>query len=241
MTEQAGMTRDAVGGEERIVGWGRETSGPDGWRDDSTLLTAKTTGEPVDDATFAARRVIDALLRTAHDNPGLPGIARSLHEIAAELEEHSKPGRERIRDMWAGGGIARHDPVTGPENAIAPPLEVHAAEDGWVEGRVTLGLPYQGPPACVHGGISALLLDHVLGVANHHGGKTGVTATLTLTYRRPTPLFTELRIRARQMNVEGRKITSHAEILADDRVCVEADGLFVVVDDSWHIRNAVEH
>ncbi len=38
-----------------------------------------------------------------------------------------------------------------------------------MQGVVTLTLPYQGPPGHVHGGVSALLLDHVLGVANAGG------------------------------------------------------------------------
>src|SRR5699024_12349700 len=58
--------------------------------------------------------------------------------------------------MWAGEGNTRHDPVTGPENAIAPPLHLTANDDGTVDGVFTLGLAYQGPPGHVHGGISAL-------------------------------------------------------------------------------------
>ncbi|UUZ59420.1 hypothetical protein [Nocardioides sp. B-3] len=72
--------------------------------------------------------------------------------------------------MWGGEGVSRHDPVTGPENAIAPPLHPVGLDDGSIAARVTLGLAYRGPPGCVHGGISALLLDHTLGVANHWAG-----------------------------------------------------------------------
>lgn len=129
--------------------------------------------------------------------------------------------------MWSGEGVTRHDPVTGPENAIAPPLHLLGREDGSVQGRVALGMPYQGPPGCVHGGVSALVLDHTLGVANHWAGRSGMTGTLTLRYHRPTPLFEQLAVTARQVSVDGRKIRTTGEITAGGAVCVSADGVFI--------------
>ncbi|MEK8145898.1 PaaI family thioesterase [Streptomyces sp. M10(2022)] len=121
--------------------------------------------------------------------------------------------------MWAGEGVTRHDPVTGPENALAPPLTLHGRDDGSIEGTVTLGLPYQGPPGHVHGGISALLLDHTLGVANHWGGPSGMTAELTLRYLRPTPLFEPLTVTGRQISVDGSRIRTVGVISAGGREC----------------------
>ena len=60
--------------------------------------------------------------------------------------------------------------------------------DGRAEGRVTLGKPHEGPPGLVHGGVVATLLDHVLARAVRAAGRGGLTATLTVTYRRPVPL-----------------------------------------------------
>jgi acyl-coenzyme A thioesterase PaaI-like protein len=117
--------------------------------------------------------------------------------------------------------------VTGPENAIAPPLHLLARPDHSVVGVTTLGLQYQGPPGHIHGGISALLLDDALGVANFCAGAPGMTAMLTLRYRRPTPLFTPLTVTARQLSVDGRKIRTSGEITAHGEVCVEAEGLFI--------------
>ena len=130
-------------------------------------------------------------------------------------------------DMWAGEGVTRHDPVTGPENALAPPLPLTGNEDGSITGTTTLGMPYQGPPGFVHGGISALLLDHTLGVANHWAGPSGMTAELTLRYHRTTPLFEPLTVTGRQVSVDGRKIRAQGTLAAGGEVCVSAEGLFI--------------
>jgi acyl-coenzyme A thioesterase PaaI-like protein len=193
-----------------------------------TELTAVPTNEGVDAAVAAARRVVDALLHAGDRSPvEMTAIAAQLDAVAQHLQRHAPTRQERLVDMWSGEGVTRHDPVTGPENALAPPLHLSGREDGSIEGRVVLGLPYQGPPGCVHGGISALLLDHTLGVANFWAGESGMTGTLTLRYHRPTPLFEELVVTARQESVDGRKIRTTGEITADGQVCVSADGIFV--------------
>ena len=195
---------------------------------DRPTLSATPSNEGVDAAVAAARRVVAALLHAGGNSAAeMNGVADRLNEVAEYLEEHAPSRDERLVDMWAGEGFTRHDPVTGPENAVAPPLQLHGRDDGSIEGRVTLGLPYQGPPGCVHGGVSALLLDHTLGVANHWAGDSGMTGTLTLRYHRPTPLFEELTVRARQVSVDGRKIRTTGEILAGDEVCVSTEGLFI--------------
>jgi hypothetical protein len=168
-----------------------------------TVLTSPSDGAAVDRATEAARRVIDALLRTDRANANLERVAEELNSIAEHLEEHAPAVAERLIDMWNGEGVTRHDPVTGPENALAPPVVLEGLADGSVQGTVTLTIPYQGPPGHVHGGVSALLLDHVLGVANAWGGKSGMTAQLSMRYHRPTPLFEPLTLTGKLIGVEG--------------------------------------
>lgn len=191
-------------------------------------LTATPHNKGVDAAVAAARRVIETLLHAGDNSAAeMSEVADRLNAVADHLEEHVPTVQQRLVDMWGGEGVTRHDPVTGPENAIAPPLHLIGQEDGSIEARVTLGLAYQGPPGCVHGGISALLLDHTLGVANHWAGESGMTGTLTLRYHRPTPLFEELTVSGRQESVDGRKIRTVGTISAGGEVCVSADGLFI--------------
>ena len=56
-----------------------------------------------------------------------------------------------------------------------------------------------------------------------------MTAQLTLRYRKPTPLFTPLTVRAQQVSVDGRKIRAAGTISAHGEVCVEAEGLFIAM------------
>lgn len=191
-------------------------------------LTATTRNDGVDAAVSAARRVIASLVH-AGDNTAaeMNDVAAKLNEVADYLDDHAPAVEDRMVDMWAGEGVTRHDPVTGPENAVAPPLPLSGNVEGSIEGVTTLGMPYQGPPGYVHGGISALLLDHTLGVANHWAGPSGMTAELTVRYHRPTPLFEELTVSGRQVAVHSRKINTAGEIRAGDELCVSAHGLFI--------------
>lgn len=195
---------------------------------DGTVLTSAPQDTAVDRAAAAARRVVDALLRTDRDNANLERVAEELDSIAAHLEEHAPEVQERLIDMWHGEGVTRHDPVTGPENALAPPLVLAGREDGSVEGVVTLTFPYQGPPGHVHGGVAALLIDHTLGVANAWAGRSGATAQLNVRYHRPTPLFEPLTVTGRLVRQDGRKIDTVGEIkTADGTVCVSVEALFI--------------
>jgi acyl-coenzyme A thioesterase PaaI-like protein len=193
-------------------------------------LTSTPRNEGVDAAVAAARRVVASLLHAGDGTAAeMSEVAMQLEAVAAYLDGHVGGVDERLIDMWAGEGITRHDPVTGPENAIAPPLHLVGREDGSVEGEVVLGWPYQGPPGHVHGGVSALLLDHTLGVANDLAGTSGMTAQLDVSYHRPTPLFVPLTVRARQVRVDGRRIWTQGSIHAGGEECVSAEGLFIAI------------
>ena len=60
-------------------------------------------------------------------------------------------------------------------------------------------------------------------------GHPGFTGTLTIRYRKPTPLHTELRFEAGVARVEGRKIFAKGQLFAGDLLTAEAEGIFVSV------------
>src|SRR5437868_2134648 len=170
-------------------------------------LQAERRTHGVGAAAAAARRVIAALVRAGDvTDADMADVAGRLNAVADDLEATAPSRENRLANMWRGEGNTRHDPVTGPENPLAPPLEYTGNDDGSIEGTLTLDLPYKGPPSSVHGGVSALLLDHTLGVANGWAGASGMTAELTVRYHRLTPLFEPLTVTARQTSVDGRKI-----------------------------------
>src|SRR5690606_32749344 len=102
----------------------------------------------------------------------------------------------------------------------------------------TLGPLYEGPPAHVHGGMSAMVLDQALGTAAAAAGTPGMTATLEVRYRRPTPLGVPLSVEAKASRAEGRKVYATGTICdPDGRVTVEATGVFIR-PEVWPPRQA---
>jgi uncharacterized protein (TIGR00369 family) len=104
--------------------------------------------------------------------------------------------------------------------------------DGRATGRVTIGKSHEGPPGLVHGGVVATLLDHVLARAVRAAGRGGLTATLTVTYRRPVRLGVSLVATAEMGATDGRRTTATARLVAEDdpsTTLAEAEGLFVAL------------
>jgi acyl-coenzyme A thioesterase PaaI-like protein len=109
---------------------------------------------------------------------------------------------------------------------LAPPIELQQVDDH-LEGWATFGPAYEGPPGCVHGGYVAAAFDEVLGATQSLSGSPGMTGRLTVSYRSPTPLHERLHFVGRLVNVEGRKILTEGQLHAGDRLCAEAEGLFI--------------
>ena len=156
--------------------------------------------------------------------------------------DESWPGR--IEPIWLGlrtkppsqpanagepFGFFDHSPMLGRANPLAPPIELRL-EDGRIIGRATFGAAYEGPPGSVHGGFVAAAFDEVLGSTQSLSGAPGMTGRLTVHYRSPTPLHTELRFEGELVSVTGRKILTRGELFAGDILCAEAEGLFISVD-----------
>ena len=86
--------------------------------------------------------------------------------------------------------------------------------------RVAFPLVYEGPPGLVHGGFLAVFFDCVIQHQNCVAGLSGKTRSLQVTFRRPTPVLTELRFDIARSQ-EERGITSTARLLLDEEVlCV---------------------
>ncbi|MGI8306226.1 PaaI family thioesterase [Saccharopolyspora hattusasensis] len=178
----------------------------------------------------ALRELTEAAVSTEVDTETLVEAAEQVRALVPAL---SSARRERGQPPTADDGRRPrrlYNPAAGPGNPIAPPMRVEIV-DGIAIGTCTLGLAYEGPPSYVHGGISALLLDQILGHAHAANGKPGMTVKLSLRYRRPVPLTTPLRIVGRVVRLDGRWTNSVGTIsTADDpdTVLVEAEGAFVV-------------
>jgi acyl-coenzyme A thioesterase PaaI-like protein len=163
-----------------------------------------------------------------------PGEVRAAAELVRQVTERLAVARRpatqlpALDDLTTGRRV--FNPVTGTGSPLAPPLIVRRDGDG-VVGEATLGVAYEGPPSFVHGGMSALLMDQLLGTAAAAAGLWGMTAHLELDYRGPLPLETKLVFRARVAENAGRKSVLTGTIAlaeAPDRILVEARGVFVM-------------
>lgn len=113
----------------------------------------------------------------------------------------------------------------------APPLGLgisYQLEDDIVTAEATLGPAQEGPPRHVHGGVLAALLDEAMGAAAWHDGKRVVAVHLAFDYRHPVQIGAPICIRGWVEKIEGRKVFTRSTItLADDRIAVEGEGLFL--------------
>jgi uncharacterized protein (TIGR00369 family) len=180
----------------------------------------------------ALRELVDAAVRTEVSVDELAAAtaeARALTErLRAEargLHDIATVDDPEIGERW-------YSPVYGPGNPVAPPLVATDSPDGRATGRATLGKPHEGPPGLVHGGVVATLLDHVLARAVRAAGRGGLTATLTVTFRRPVQLGVPLLATAELTGQDGRRTTASARLVAEDdpgTTLAEAEGLFVAL------------
>lgn len=124
-----------------------------------------------------------------------------------------------------------YSPAMGPANPLAPNIEITVDDDNTVHGLVTLNESYNGPPFDnAHGGVIALLYDDLVGMATMLGAGGGMTANLSIDYRRPTPLFKPLEIAAWFDHAEGRKLRSKGTMHCEGELLSEANGLFIRPD-----------
>lgn len=95
--------------------------------------------------------------------------------------------------------------------------------------ELTINALHEGPRDSVHGGISAFLMDCLLGVMVQATGIPCVTGTLDVRYLRRTPLDEPVVLTARITSMEGRKIYTEGEISDGQTRTVESKGLFITV------------
>ncbi len=173
--------------------------------------------------TQVVRELVDATIRTEVDDAEIAAVQAELEGIVARLRSSQLDGSYAANHRGRPWG----NTVVGLRNPVAPPLLVESEATGRVWSGFHLGAAFEGPPGLVHGGVSALILDQMLGEAAGAGGKPGMTASLTLSYRRATPLG-DLRAEAWIERSEGIKTWARGHLSDADGVTVEAEGLFIL-------------
>lgn len=184
----------------------------------------------------AMRLVIERLVPSNAPEEELRRAAEGLERYAELLRAHPSlkhfHGYAESANAGDVGAFFDQSPMIGLANPLAPPITIGRSGERSAVATVRFGSAYEGPPGCVHGGFVAAAFDEVLGYVQSLGGNPGMTARLTVHYRSPTPLHTELRFEAALERIEGRKIFTQGRVLANGTVTAEAEGLFVSVDRS---------
>lgn len=176
----------------------------------------------------AVRDLLDATIRTTVPEADVLAARAEIEALTARLRAEQLPGPAGVRFNSEARAWNWGNAVVGLRNAVAPPLGIVHESAGRAHADVVLGAPYEGPPGLVHGGVSAMLLDHLMGeTASAAFTRVTFTGTLTMTYRRSTPLG-PLHLAAHIDREEGRKVYVVASIADTDGVTVEAEGVFIV-------------
>jgi hypothetical protein len=182
--------------------------------------------------TDDVRELIQAALRTDADHDSIDAARAAIRTATDVLCSRQRDDTQVVRYSVGGRPVVWSNAVIGLRNAIAPPLTIHHDGDAsrcWSE--FTLNGAYEGPPGWAHGGVCALVLDHVLGEAASAGlTKPLFTGTLTLRFVRGTPLG-RLRAEAAVERTEGVKSFVSGHLSDADGVTVEAEGIFIT--PSW--------
>lgn len=177
--------------------------------------------------TQQIRELMDAVAVTDVSEDELATATAEVSALTARLAAAARTTPQPFE--IAPDGTVRHlgNAVIGGANPLALPLVVQRVGDA-VRAEVIFRPLHEGPPGSVHGGISAMILDHLLGQAAAAAGFAGMTGTLTVRYRKPVPYGTPLVASAEHNRSEGRKSWSDGRItLPDGTPLVEATGLFI--------------
>lgn len=174
-----------------------------------------------------------ALLASGDLDPGQLGeLTRQTEQLrkrVASLPSLSRHGGA-ARAPGDDSALFERSPLSGRGNPLAAPL--HIRFDGTrTLAHATYGPAHEGPPGTVHGGHVVAAFDDVLGVAQAASGHAGMTGTLTVRLRAPTPLYTRIDYEAGVGGVDGRKITAWGRSTVDGQLVAEAEGIFIAPRD----------
>jgi acyl-coenzyme A thioesterase PaaI-like protein len=152
-------------------------------------------------------------------------IARTRERLAAHALHDATPrmGPEPAtqRPYYTAGVLM------GPHHPLRPDLEI-AHDAGVTHGTVRFGVSFEGPPGCVHGGYVAHFFDQILGEHNLLAKVPAMTGTLSVRYRRGTPILRDLRFEVTHERVGERKVVTRGFLADGEEVFSEAEGTFVV-------------
>jgi hypothetical protein len=174
----------------------------------------------------SVRELIDATIRTEVDAAAVAAAKAEIDSATARLRRKQVKGSFGVRYLKSGERMAWGNAVIGIRNPMAPPLVIQRDDSGKTWSDFHLGAAYEGPPGHVHGGVAALLLDHLLGDAASDGINPRLTGTISFRYIRATRLG-DLHAEAVTTRTDGVKTYATGHLADDEGVTVQAEGVFI--------------
>jgi acyl-coenzyme A thioesterase PaaI-like protein len=196
----------------------------------------------------AIRRQIECCVELDAPGDELRSLADRAEAFAIELEGHAHGKRVGLVDPDHVGHEVMHtlpfSPIMGRLNPASHGIEIRTDGER-VFCETELSEVAEGATGLVHGGVIAAIYDEVLSAANASQGTGGPTGSLTVRYRKPTPLHDTLRFEAWVERVDGRKMLTRGHCLVHGEVVTEAEGLFIVFKPDrrgieWHAESEAE-
>ncbi len=176
----------------------------------------------------AVRDLVDATVRTGADEGTIRDACTRVQAVTEQLRSGQLSESPGVRYVVDGRPLAWGNAVVGLRNPIAPPLTVHHDGNGRCWTEFHLGAAYEGPPGLAHGGVCALVLDHLLGEAASEGlTQPRFTGTITVKYLRGTPLGA-LRGEAAVQRTEDIKTFVRGHLSDESGITAEAEGVFIL-------------
>jgi len=204
----------------------------------SLASSAQRPHEAVYRLAEAQRRLTETMLRVGElPSAALPRVEDTLRAIDA-LDAVLAPAARADATPRLAAEPRSQRPyyvsrvMTPDHHPLRPELTISHA-NGVTSGRVSFGVTFEGPPGCVHGGFVSHFFDQILGQHNLWAGIPAMTASLTVRYRRGTPILRELSFEVTHTLIAdadgaARKVTTRSSLVADGITFSEAEGLFVV-------------
>lgn len=175
----------------------------------------------------AVRELMAVAATTEADVEAVEVARKAVRQVSQDLAGRTRPRALRTPfESFATTMAAGMPWKLGDYNPWAVPMEI-STDGEHASARIVAGALHEGPPESVHGGVSAHLIDCLLGSMLMARGTRAVTASLELRYRSRTPLDAPLDLSAEVVRASGRKIVCEGRISHEGTICVEATGLFV--------------
>lgn len=166
------------------------------------------------------RRLSGLLLSLEHDHPAVQTMLDRFAEWERELAPTLPPDpAPRIGPESADTQRVYLDHAfdIGAFNPCFPEYRFDELELGSASGVVNFPIVFEGPPGLVHGGMLATFFYCVIQQHNCGVGIAGKTRSLSITYRRPTPLLVDLGFEI-ERSVSEAGIESTARLVRGDQV-----------------------